>query len=76
MQIANIKYMLANNTQLSIRVVYPAIYYLLSTNYPFIATVTTNISYSQDLSNLAKIYTNNAKYSNCTDSFIFKLIIF
>lgn len=32
--------------------------------------------HSKKLSNLAKIYTDNAKYSGCNDSFIFKLAIF
>lgn len=40
-----------------------------------IITLTSN-SYRKKLLNLAKIYTNNTKYSNCNDSFIFKLAIF
>lgn len=39
-------------------------------------TSTISIGHSRELSNLAKIYTNDAKYSGCNDSFIFKLEIF
>lgn len=38
--------------------------------------VTTSISHDKELSNLAKIYTNNAKYSSHNNIFIFKLSIF
>ena len=38
--------------------------------------VTTNISFSRKLSNLTKIYGNNAKCCCCNDSFTFKLAIF
>ena len=36
----------------------------------------TNIGHNRELSNLAKIYTNDAKYSDRNNSFIFKLAIF
>ena len=36
----------------------------------------TSISYSRELSNLAKVYIDNKKYSGCNNSFIFKLTIF
>ena len=39
-------------------------------------TVTTTIGHGRKLSNLAKIYTNKAKYSGRNDSFTFKLAIF
>lgn len=39
-------------------------------------TVTTNISHSRELSNLAKIYTDDAKYSSRNNSFTFKLASF
>ena len=38
--------------------------------------IITSIGDGKKLSNLAKIYTNNAKYSNRNNSFIFKLAIF
>ena len=37
---------------------------------------TTSTGYGRELSNLAKIYTNDAKYSGRNDSFTFKLAIF
>lgn len=40
------------------------------------AIITTSIEYGKELSNLAKIYTNNAKYSGYNDRFTFKLAIF
>ena len=36
----------------------------------------TSVSHSRKLSNLAKIYTDDAKYSGRNDSLIFKLAIF
>lgn len=56
------------------KLAYLAIYYLLSINQFFATTI--NIGYNRKLSNLGKIYINKVKYSNCNDSFIFKLIIF
>lgn len=38
--------------------------------------ITTSIGHDKKLSNLAKIYINNAKYSGHNNSFIFKLAIF
>ncbi len=37
---------------------------------------TSSTGYGRKLSNLAKIYTNDAKYNGCNDSFTFKLAIF
>ena len=36
----------------------------------------TSTGHGRELSNLAKIYINDAKYSGCNDSFIFKMAIF
>lgn len=36
----------------------------------------TSVGYCRKLSNLVKIYINDAKYSNHNDSFIFKSVIF
>lgn len=36
----------------------------------------TNTDYNKKLLNIAKIYTNEAKYSICNDNFTFKLTIF
>lgn len=38
--------------------------------------ITTNIGHGKELSNLAKIYINNTKYSGWNNSFTFKLAIF
>ncbi len=38
--------------------------------------ITTSIGHSRELSNLAKIYTDEAKYSGRNNSFTFKLAIF
>lgn len=38
--------------------------------------ITISTGHDRELLNLAKIYTNDAKYSGCHDSFIFKLTIF
>lgn len=43
----------------------------LSTSYSFIALITTSIGYSKKLSNLAKIYIDDIKYSGHNNSFIF-----
>ena len=48
----------------------------LSTSYLNVARITTSIGYRRKLSNLAKIYINNAKYIGCNNSFTFKLAIF
>lgn len=40
------------------------------------AMIITNIEYNKKLSNLVKIYTDDAKYSSCNDRFIFKQAIF
>ncbi len=50
--------------------------YLLSGSNPLMATITTSIGHDRELSNLAKIYINEAKYSGRNDSFTFKLAIF
>lgn len=42
---------------------------------PLAAMSTTSTGYCRELSNLAKTYTNDAKYSGCNDSFTFKLAI-
>ena len=47
-----------------------------STGPPPATTVTTSIGHGRELSNLAKIYTDDAKYSGRNDSFTFKLAIF
>lgn len=49
---------------------------LLSANKLVAAIITSNTSYGKELSNLAKIYITNTKYSGCNNSFIFKLAIF
>lgn len=48
----------------------------LSGNNPPVAMITASIGHSRELSKVAKIYTNKAKYSGCNDSFIFELAIF
>lgn len=49
-------------------------------NYLFIrnslAITTTRTGYKRNLSNLAKIYIDNAKYSGRNDNFTFKLAVF
>lgn len=40
-----------------------AVYYPLFVSHPPIPMITTSIGYDRKLSNLAKIYTNDAKYS-------------
>lgn len=41
-----------------------------------VAIVTTNISHSKKLSNLAKIYTNKENYSSYNNRFTFKITMF
>lgn len=65
-----------DNIQLLTEPIYLAVYYLLSANYLSTAMVTTSISHGKKLSDLAKIYTKDVKYSNSNDSFTFKLAIF
>ncbi len=48
----------------------------LPTISPLAAMITTSTGHGRELSNLAKIYTNNAKYSGRNNSFTFKLAIF
>ena len=48
----------------------------LSGNNPQAVIITTSISHGKELSNLAKIYTNQAKYNGRNNSFTFKLAIF
>ncbi len=47
-----------------------------SESNPPVATITTSIGHGRELSNLAKIYTDKAKYCDRNDSFTFKLAIF
>ena len=47
-----------------------------SASHPPAAMITTSIGHGRELSNLAKIYTDDAKYNGRNDSFIFKLAIF
>ncbi len=60
----------------------PSTVHAHSVNYPPsgsnppAATITTSIGHGRELSNLAKIYTDEAKYSGRNDSFTFKLAIF
>lgn len=53
----------------------PTIYHSQFANQPPAVIVTTSIIYSRRLSNLAKIYTNDIKYSGYNHSFTFKLAI-
>ena len=76
MQPAEIGHTPANHTQLSTRSAYPAVYHSSSASHPHTATVTTSIGNNKELSNLAKIYTDDVKYSGHNDSFTFKLAIF
>ena len=76
MQSADIGYTPASHTQLSMGPAYPAVYYPPSASYPPAATITTSIGHGRELLNLAKIYTNDAKYCDRNDKFIFKLAIF
>lgn len=59
----------------------PATYALLdigftSAAYTTLTILNISMGHNRKLLNLAKIYTNDAKYSGCNDSFIFKLVIF
>lgn len=59
----------------------PAAYALLgklftSVAYIIFAILNTGTNHSRDLSNLAKIYTDDVKYSGRNDNFTFKLSIF
>ena len=47
-----------------------------SATYTIPTILMTSLGHGRELSNLAKIYTNNKKYSDRNDSFIFKLAIF
>lgn len=47
-----------------------------STNHPPMTMITTIIRHNRELSNLAKIYTNDVKYNSYNDNFIFKFAIF
>lgn len=73
---ADIRHTPASHTYLSTGPAYPAVHHLSSASHLPIAMITTSVGHSIELSNLAKIYTNNAKYCGCIDSFIFKLVIF
>ena len=66
----------ADHTQPSTGPAHPAVYHPPSASQPPAATVTTSIGHGRELSNLAKIYTDEAKYSGRNDSFTFKLAIF
>ena len=48
----------------------------LSASHPPAVMITTSIGYGREISNLAKIYTDDAKYSGHNNSFTFKLAIF
>ena len=75
-QLAGIKYTPASYNQTSTGSAYLAVYYPLSASHSLAAMVTTSIGHSRELSNLAEIYRDKAKYSSCNDSFIFPLVIF
>lgn len=62
---------LADDLQPSIGLTHPPVYCFSSVSQPFAITVTTSISYGRKLSNLMKIYSNNAKYSDLNNSFTF-----
>lgn len=66
----------ADYIQPSIRLAYPTVYHLLSASHLLTPMITTSIRHSKKLSNLTKIYTDNAKYIGRNNSFIFKLAIF
>lgn len=85
MQLLNIKYTFAFYTSLVIFTdyikpligpIHPAVYYILFAHQLLAVTIITIIGYGKELSNLAKIYNNNIKYSVWNDNIIFKLAIF
>lgn len=65
-----------DHTEPSTEPAHPAVYHLLSASHAHAATTITSIGHGRELSNLAKIYSDDAKYSGCNDSYIFKLAIF
>lgn len=66
----------ADHTQPSTGPAYLAVHHPLSASQPPETTITTSIGHGRELSNLAEIYTNSAKYSGRNDSFTFNLAIF
>lgn len=64
----------ANYTQLSMGPVYLVHNLLFASNQPVIITI--SVDYNKKLLNLVKIYIDNAKYSDCNDSFTSKLSTF
>lgn len=66
----------ANHTHLSnIGLIY-IVQNFLYTISPLAIIITTSTGYNKKLLNLAKIYTDDAKYSDYNNSFIFKLAMF
>lgn len=66
---AGIRNTSASLTQRSTGPLYLLVYHLLSASYLPVATLTTSISHDRELLNLAKIYTNDTKYSGGNDNF-------
>ena len=65
-----------NHSQPLTKPAYLAVYHSLSISYLNVPKTITSIGYGRKLSNLAKIYINNAKHIGCNNSFTFKLAIF